>query len=110
MDDSLFPRRLTRRDSPAYAGVAVAGLARHKGFLPTSDLARRALMLDARGKLAAQLGDGKETDGKTNPPDHQTNHALFAAPHSLSSHFKRNLYLVEWIPAGRPRQFKQVPA
>jgi hypothetical protein len=31
--------------------------------------------------LAAQLGDGKETDDMTNRLDSQTDPALFAAPH-----------------------------
>jgi hypothetical protein len=110
MNDFLFPRRLTRRDFPASAGGAAARLAQHKGFLDTPDLASRASMLDAHDSLAAQLGDGKETDGKTNPPVHQTNPALFAAPHSLSLDFKGNLHVVQWIPTGRPRQFKPVPA
>ena len=49
-----------------------------------SDLARRAMVPNAEDNLAAQLGDGKETDGKTNRPDNQTNPALFAAPHAFT--------------------------
>jgi hypothetical protein len=54
-----------------------------KGFPYILDLASRVTILDAHDKLAAQLGDGKETDGKTNRPDCQTDPALFAAPHAL---------------------------
>jgi peptidylamidoglycolate lyase len=82
----------------------------HKGFLYIPDLASRVTILDADDNLAAQLGDGKETDGKTNRPDSQTNPALFAAPHALSVDSKGNFYVVEWIPTGRPRKFKHVPA
>jgi hypothetical protein len=112
MNDDLFPKRLIRRDSLVSAGAAAAGLAvtsrssasgeiapaarlgsgchtyeldaEHKSFLYIPDLASRVTILDADDNLAAQLGDGKETDGKTNRPDSQTNPALFAAPHSLS--------------------------
>jgi len=38
---------------------------------------------NAEDNLASQLGDGKETDSMTNRPDHQTNPALFAAPHAF---------------------------
>jgi peptidylamidoglycolate lyase len=82
----------------------------HKGFLYIPDLASRVTILDAEDNLAAQLGDGKETDGKTNRPDNQTNPALFAAPHALTVDSKGNLYVLEWIPTGRPRKFKHVPA
>jgi DNA-binding beta-propeller fold protein YncE len=82
----------------------------HEGFLFIPDLASRVTILDADDNLAAQLGDGKETDGKTNRPDCQTNPALFAAPHALSVDSKGSLYVVEWIPTGRPRKFKRVPA
>jgi hypothetical protein len=82
----------------------------HKGFLYIPDLAARVTILDAQDGVAAQLGDGKETDSKTDRPDNQTNPALFAAPHALNLDSKDNLYVVEWIPAGRPRKFKHVPA
>ena len=48
-----------------------------------SDLASRETVRDADNNLASQLGDGKETDSMTNLPDHQTDPALFAAPHTL---------------------------
>jgi peptidylamidoglycolate lyase len=82
----------------------------HKGFLYIPDLASRVTILDAEDNLAAQLGDGKETDSKTNRPDNQTNPALFAAPHALTVDSKGNFYVLEWIPTGRPRKFKHVPA
>jgi peptidylamidoglycolate lyase len=82
----------------------------HNGFLYIPDLASRVTILDADDNLASQLGDGKETDGKTNRPDNQTNPALFAAPHALTVDSQGNIYVVEWISTGRPRKFKHVPA
>ncbi len=82
----------------------------HDGFLFIPDLASRVTVLDADDKLVAQLGDGKETDGRTDRPDQQTNPALFAAPHALNLDSKGNLYVVEWIPSGRPRKFSRVTA
>ncbi len=82
----------------------------HKDYLYIPDLASRLTILDADDKLATHLGDGKEADGKTNRPDNQTDPALFAAPHALTVDSKGNLYVVEWIPVGRPRKFKHVPA
>jgi hypothetical protein len=80
----------------------------HMGILYFPDLASRVTMLDADDNLAAQLGDGKETDGKTNRPDSQTNPALFAAPHALSVDAKGNMDVVEWMATGRPRQFQHM--
>ncbi len=45
------------------------------------NLASREPFLAADDLLAAQLGDGKEANGRTNRPVNQTNPALFAAPH-----------------------------
>jgi hypothetical protein len=131
MIDYLIPIRLTRRDirvgTAADSRLAVtecssasgetAAAARnlscfyeHEGMLDNSDLASRATMLDANNNLAAQLGDGKETNGTTNRPYYQTNPALFAAPHFLSADSNENFCVVGWIPAGRPRNFKYMPA
>lgn len=82
----------------------------HQSSLFIPDLASRVTILDADDGVAAQLGDGKEADGKTNRPDNQTNPALFAAPHALTVDSKGNFYVLEWIPTGRPRKFKHVPA
>jgi hypothetical protein len=50
-----------------------------------SNLASREWDGDADNNLASQLGDGKETDSMTDHPDHQTNPALFAAPHAFTN-------------------------
>src|SRR5271170_7773860 len=116
MTDCLFTERLTRRDflvaaatPPSSAPGESAAAARdpfcfheHQGFSYISDLASRVTIPDADNKLAAQLGDGKETDGTTNRPYYQTNPALFAAPHFLSVGSEENFCVVEWIPGVRP--------
>jgi hypothetical protein len=127
MRNNQFPERLTRSDKlfpivagsaaaayrSAFRGTAAAGRSAccihgRKGTLHISDLARRVAIADAGDNLAAQLGDGKETDGTTNRPYYQTNPALFAAPHFLSVGSEENFCVVEWIPDGRPRQCKYV--
>jgi hypothetical protein len=65
-------------------------------------------ILDADGKLVAHLGDGKDSDGKTNKADNKTNPALFAAPHALCLDSRGDLYVVEWVDFGRPRKFKRI--
>ncbi len=79
MKNNLFPNR-----TPCC-------LHEHKGLLHIPDLASRVTIPNAEDNLAAQLGDGRETDCKTNRPYNQTNPALFAAPHSFSAQFKGNV-------------------
>jgi DNA-binding beta-propeller fold protein YncE len=81
----------------------------HGGYLFIPDLASRVTILDAEDRLVAHLGDGKESDGKTNKPDNQTNAALFAAPHAMCVDSQGDLYVVEWLPFGRPRKFRHTP-
>jgi len=117
---------LARRDVLVFAAAADAGLAstscsRASGQTAPAagwsrgrldifpDLASRVTILDADDNLAAQLGDGKETDGTTNWPVYQTNPALFAAPHSLSVDSKGDSNVVDGMSAGRRRRFKHVP-
>jgi hypothetical protein len=123
MTNCLFTKRLTRRDflvaaaTPrrnASGDAASAGrdpfcFHEHKEFSYLSDLARRVTIADAHDNLAAQLGDGKETDGTTNRPYYQTNPALFAAPHALAVDSVGDSCVVEWITEGSPRKFKHLP-
>ncbi len=81
----------------------------HKENLFIPDLASRLTILDAADQLVTHLGDGKEANGLTSKPDSQTNPSLFAAPHSMCVDSKGSLYVVEWIPTGRPRKFKHTP-
>lgn len=81
----------------------------HKGNLFIPDLAARVTVIDAHDKVVAQLGDGREADGKTNKADNKTNPALFAAPHAMAVDSHGDLYVVEWLDFGRPRKFKHTP-
>jgi hypothetical protein len=82
----------------------------HNEHLYIPDLASRVTIIDADDKCAAQLGDGKQADGKTDRPDNKTNPALFAAPHALTVDSEGSFYVVEWVNFGRPRKFKHTPA
>ncbi|HEX4645984.1 MAG TPA: hypothetical protein VH598_10275, partial [Verrucomicrobiae bacterium] len=81
----------------------------HKDKIYIPDLAARVTIIDASDKLVAQLGDGKEADGKTAKPDNAKNPALFSAPHALCLDSRGDLYVVEWVNFGRPRKFKHTP-
>jgi peptidylamidoglycolate lyase len=82
----------------------------HRDMLFVPDLASRVTILDAEGTLVAHLGDGRESDGKTNKADNTTNPALFAAPHALCVDSRGDFYVVEWVDFGRLRKFKHVAA
>jgi peptidylamidoglycolate lyase len=81
----------------------------HKDKIYIPDLASRVTIIDADDKLVAQLGDGKDPDGKTAKPDNAKNPALFAAPHALCVDSRGDFYVVEWVDFGRPRKFKHTP-
>ncbi len=80
----------------------------HKDHLYIPDLGSRVTILDADDKLVAHLGDGRQPDGKTAKPDNQTNPALFAHPHAMCVDSHGDLYVVEWLDFGRPRQFRHL--
>jgi peptidylamidoglycolate lyase len=82
----------------------------HKENLYVPDLAARVTILDPDGKLVTHLGDGREADGRTAKPDNKENPALFAAPHAMCVDSRGDLYVIEWVPFGRPRKFKHVKA
>jgi hypothetical protein len=81
-----------------------------KGNLYIPDLGSRVTILDANDQVVAQLGDGRESDGKTAKADNKTNPALFAAPHAMCVDSHGDFYVVEWVNFGRPRKFKHVAA
>jgi sugar lactone lactonase YvrE len=82
----------------------------HKDHLYIPDLGARVTILDADDKVVAQLGDGMEADGKTRRKDADKNPATFAAPHAMCVDSRGDLYVLEWVPFGRPRKFKHTPA
>jgi peptidylamidoglycolate lyase len=78
----------------------------HEGLLYIPELGQRVSIIDGNDKIVARLGDGKGTDNKEiqNHPDQ------FGAPHALTVASNGDLYVIEWLPFGRPRKFKHTPA
>jgi peptidylamidoglycolate lyase len=78
----------------------------HRGLLYVPELGARVSIMDADDKYVARLGDGEGIDAKTiqNHPD------KFATPHALTVDSHGDLYVIEWLPNGRPRKFKHTPA
>ncbi len=93
-----------------YKRTALAGevrnpccLYQHQDKLYIPDLASRVTIMDAKDQLVAHLGDGKDQK------DNQTNPAFFAKPHAMCVDSRGDLYVIEWIPTGRPRKFRHTP-
>jgi hypothetical protein len=76
------------------------------GMLYVPELGARLTILDAEDKVAAHLGDGKDIKSADlgNHPD------KFATPHALTVASNGDLYVIEWLPYGRPRKFRLTPA
>ena len=83
------------------------GFSEHKGFLDLPYSASRVSERDANDRLAAQLGDGKETDDATNRPESQTNPALFAAPHAFAFRSEEDLHFPSRMHARHARKFER---
>lgn len=78
----------------------------HDGHLYIPELGSRVSIYDAADKPVARLGDGKGIK-----PDEMPKHPdKFAFPHALTLDSKGDLYVIEWLPYGRPRKFKHTPA
>jgi hypothetical protein len=78
----------------------------HDGLLYVPELGARVSILDADDKVLAQLGDGKDVKAEE-IKDHPDK---FATPHALTVASNGDLYVIEWLPYGRPRKFKHTPA
>lgn len=76
----------------------------HDGLLYVPELGARVSILDADDKIVAQLGDGqgiKTAEIEQHP-------GKFATPHALTLSSTGDLYVLEWLPSGRPRKFRRV--
>lgn len=78
----------------------------HDGKMFVPELDARVTILDPEDKVVAHLGDGKGTKATeiAKHPD------KFATPHALTVSSSGDLYVIEWLPNGRPRKFKKTPA
>lgn len=76
----------------------------HGGLMYVPELDKRVTILDPEDKVVAHLGDGA---GAKNPAQEADK---FATPHALTLTSNGDLYVIEWVPFGRPRKFKHTPA
>jgi DNA-binding beta-propeller fold protein YncE len=78
----------------------------YAGHLYVPELGARVSVLDADDRIVARLGDGADVK----PADIGKHPAKFATPHALTVDSKGDLYVIEWLPFGRPRKFRHTPA
>jgi peptidylamidoglycolate lyase len=76
----------------------------HQGHLYVPELGARVSIVDAADKVVARLGDGAGVKEAATTPD------KFATPHALTVDSRGDLYVIEWLPFGRPRKFRHTPA
>src|SRR5262245_23054867 len=77
----------------------------HDGHIYVPELGQRVSIYDAEDKPVARLGDGKGFEKEI-----QKHPDKFAFPHALTLDSKGDLYVIEWVPFGRPRKFRHTPA
>ncbi len=78
----------------------------HKKHLFIPELGSRVSIIDAADQVVARLGDGqglKADDAARNPDK-------FITPHAMALDSRGDMYVIEWVPFGRPRKFKRTPA
>lgn len=80
----------------------------YNGQLYIPDLAARVTILDPDDKVVAQLGDGLDLRNKKEDPAKHPEAFFF--PHALTLDSKGNLYVIEWLPNGRPRKLAPAAA
>ena len=78
----------------------------HAGHLYIPELGARVSIIDAADQVMARIGDGSKVK-KEELKDHPE---AFATPHALAVDSRGDLYVVEWLPYGRPRKFRHTPA
>jgi hypothetical protein len=78
------------------------------GHLFVPELFQRVSVLDANDKIVARLGDGAGVKDIGQPAVYEKHPDKFALPHALTLDSKGNLYVLEWVPTGRPRKFAPV--
>jgi hypothetical protein len=76
----------------------------HDGHLYIPEFGSRVSIIDGDDKIVSQMGDGAKKQKNDNPD------AYFQGPHALTLDSKGNLYVIEWVPTGRPRKFTLTPS
>ncbi|MFL5339502.1 MAG: twin-arginine translocation signal domain-containing protein [Gemmataceae bacterium] len=82
----------------------------HNGFLFVPELGQRVSVLDPADKVVARLGDGAGIKDIGKPEIYSKLPDKFAFPHALTLDSKGNLYVLEWVPTGRPRKLAPATA
>ena len=77
----------------------------HDGHLYVPELSARVSIIDESDKVVARLGDGQGI----NKDEIAQHPEAFAAPHALTVDSHGDLYVIEWLPTGRPRKFRHTP-
>jgi NHL repeat-containing protein len=78
----------------------------HDGHLYVPELGARVSIYDADDKPVARLGDGAGIK-----PDQAPKHPdKFFQSHALTVDSRGDMYVIEWLPYGRPRKFRHTPA
>jgi peptidylamidoglycolate lyase len=77
-----------------------------EGHTYVPELGARVTILDEKDKIVARLGDGAGVKAEDLPRRPE----VFATPHALTVDSEGDLYVIEWLPYGRPRRFKHTPA
>lgn len=78
----------------------------HDGMLFVPELGARVSVYGPDDKPAARLGDGAGVKA----PDLPNRPDVFGVPHALVLDSRGDLYVIEWVPYGRPRKLKHTPA
>jgi len=78
----------------------------HAGHLYVPELNARVSIIDAKDNVVARLGDGLGV----NKDELDAHPEAFATPHALTVDSAGDLYVIEWLPYGRPRKFRHTPA
>ncbi len=77
----------------------------HADHLFVPELGARVSIVDSNDQVVARLGDGagiKKDEIEKHPE-------AFATPHALTVDSHGDLYVIEWLPFGRPRKFRHTP-
>lgn len=82
----------------------------HGGNLVVADLAGRVTILDRDNELAVHLGDNPDARLRANNgvPRTEWRDGVFLAPHAARYDAEGNLYVMDWLSAGRVSKLRRV--
>ncbi len=82
----------------------------HGDALVVADLAGRVTLLDSENELIAHLGENTDPElwAKNNVPENKWRAGEFISPHSACWDAAGNLYVMDWVRAGRVTKLRRV--